>query len=264
MRLPGMSVFARRAWWLLAMALIHPGLCAAQATEQTEPKMLDGYLGAGIIYMSRYTGGAGYETDPIPLAMIEYKETAYIHFDRAGVRLWSSDDKKMAVGIAAEPRFGFHAEDGARLTGMSTRRDAIEGGADFEWELPQLSLSAAYFTDWSNTSGGQSFRFSMDRQLADGGPWDLSAYMDLDYADAKIVQYYFGVRANESTAMRPAYQPGAALISSIGLSGAYKLNKSYALLFGGDLSYLGAGAADSPIVVRRTDLMGYFGLGFIY
>lgn len=212
--------------------------------------------------MPRYTGGGAHETDPIPLAMIEYKETAYIHFDRAGVRLWNSADKKMALGIAAEPRFGFHAGDGARLAGMSTRRDAIEGGAAFEWELPPLSLSAAYFTDWSNTSGGRSFRFSMGRQLANSGPWDLGVYVDLDYADARIAQYYFGVRTDESTATRPAYRPGAALISFLGFSGAYKLDMRHALLFGGEMSRLGAAA--SPIVRRRTGAMGYFGLGLVF
>ncbi len=213
--------------------------------------------------LPQYVGGANKVARPVPLAMLEYEETAYIHLDRAGVRLWNIDDK-MAFGIAAQPRFGFHAKDGNRLTGMSTRRDAIEGGATFEWELPQLSLSLVYFTDWSDTSGGQSWQFSGDRQLIDSGPWDISAYIDLDYANAKIVQYYFGVRTDESTVTRPSYQPGAAVISSLGFTGAYKLNKNYALLFGGELSFLGAAVAESPIVQRRTGLMSYIGLGLVF
>ena len=259
-----MTASFRRAFCLPAAILLVPNLCAAQTTDESTHKALNGYLGAGAMFMPQYVDSAASDTRLLPLAMIEYQETAYIHFDRAGVRLWSADDRKMAFGIAAEPRFGYHAENGGRLAGMSTRRDAIEGGAAFEWELPQLSLSAAYFTDWLNTSGGQSLRFSMDRQLVDSGPWDLSAYIDLDYANAKIVQYYFGVRADESTATRPSYQPGAALISSLGFSGAYKLNKSYALLFGSGLTFLGAAAADSPIVQRSTGLMGYFGLGLVF
>ncbi|MHB8535310.1 MAG: MipA/OmpV family protein [Sulfuricaulis sp.] len=259
-----MNASSRRALCLLCTMLAVPEICAAQSTDDSTNAGLDGYLGAGALYMSRYTGGTRYETDPIPLAMIDYKETAYIHFDRAGVRMWSSQDKKMALGIAAEPRFGYHAEDGDRLVGMSTRRDAIEGGATFDWELQPLSLSVAYFTDWSRSSGGQSWRFTVDRSLVDRGPWDIDAYIDLDYADAKIARYYFGVRADESTAARPAYQPGAVLISTLGFSGAYKLNKSYALLFGSGLSSLGATAADSPIVERSTGITGYFGLGVIF
>jgi outer membrane protein len=259
-----MTALPRRALWLLAVMVIYPNLCSAQTTEQPTKKSLDGYLGAGVISMPKYVGGTDNAPKPVPIAIIEYEETVYVHFDRAGIRLWNSPDRKMALGLAVQPRFGFHPQDGIRLGGMSTRHDSLEGGVAFEWELPQVSLSAAYFTDWSETSDGKSWRFSLDRQLVDSGAWDISAYLDLDYANAKIVQYYFGVRADESTATRPAYQPGGAVISSLGLSGAYKLSKDYALLFGSELSYLGAAAADSPIVQRRNGLMGYLGLGLVF
>lgn len=263
MCLPCMSEF-RRASWLLAAALISPGLCLAQEASQAGEKTLDGYLGAGALYTPRYSGSAGNETKPVPLAMIEYKGTAYIHFDRAGVRLWSSRDKTMALGIAAQPRYGFHASDGDRLTGMATRRDAIEGGPAFEWETPQISVSAAYFADWSGTSSGRSWRLSLDHQLVDDERWDVSAYLDFDHADHKIVQYYFGVRPDEATATRPSYQPGAALISGLGLTGAYLLDKKHALLFGGEFSQLGAAAADSPIVQRGTGLTAYLGWSLVF
>ncbi len=259
-----MTTTLRRLPCLLAALLFVPNICAAQTADDTATKTLDGYLGAGVIYMPRYTGGAGYETEPIPLAIIDYRDTAYIHFDRVGVRMWSSADKKMALGIAAEPRFGFHADDGPRLAGMATRRNAVEGGAAFEWELPQLALSATWFGDWSHTSGGQSFRMSLNHQLADNATWDLSAYADFDYADARVARYYFGVRADEATATRPAYRPGTTLISALGFSGAYMLDRRHALLFGGELSRLGAAAAASPIVQRRTGAMGYLGLGLVF
>ena len=264
MCVPDMSECARLASYLVAALLICPGPSRAEEADQPPEKTLDGYLGAGAMYMPRYDGSAGNETKPVPLAMIEYKETAYIHLDRVGVRLWNFRDKTMALGIAAQPRFGFHASDGERLTGMATRRDAIEGGAAFEWQLPQWALSAAYFTDWSSTSGGQSFDLAVDRDLLERGPWDISAYVDFNYADAKITRYYFGVRADEATPTRPYYQPGAAVTSSVGLTGAYLLNKKYALLFGGELSSLGAAAADSPIVQRRNGLMAYLGLGLVF
>ncbi len=259
-----MTAFFRRVLYLLVVMLIDPSLCGAQTMEESAKKTLDGYLGAGAMLIPKYVGSADSKARLVPLTMLEYEETAYIHLDRAGVRLWNTDDKKMALGVAAQPRFGFHAKDGDRLTGMSIRRTTIEGGAIFEWELPQLSLSVAYFTDWSDTSGGQSWRFSMDHQLIDNDAWDLNVYLDFDYANAKIVQYYFGVRADEVTATRPSYQPGAAVISSLGFTGAYKLNKSYALLFGSELTSLGAAAADSPIVQRKTGLTSYFGLGLVF
>jgi len=259
-----MTALMRRVLCLLAAGLIDPNLCGAQTTDDSVHKSLDGYLGAGAMVLPKYVGSAGSETKLVPLAIIEYKETAYIHLNRAGVRLWSSRDKKLALGIAAEPRIGFRPQDGPRLAGMAIRHDAIEGGPALEWELAPFALSAAYFTDWSDTSGGRSWRLSADRQLVDDGRWDISAYLDLDHADSRIVQYYFGVPPDEATAARPSYRPGATVISGLGLSGAYLLNKNHALLFGGELTYLGAAAADSPIVQRRSGVMGYLGLGLAF
>jgi outer membrane protein len=259
-----MTAFLRGLLCLLAVAMVDPNLCGAQETDESAPKTLDGYLGAGPMVLPKYNGSADSQTKLEPLPMFDYKETVYVYLNRAGVRLWGSGDKKMALGIAAEPRFGFKSGDGELLAGMATRRDSIEGGPAIEWELPWFSLSAAYFTDWTNTSGGQSWRLSLDRQLVDNGRWDISTYLDLDRADSSIVQYYFGVRPDEATSTRPSYQPGAALLSDIGLFSAYKMNKKYALLFGGELDYLGQAAADSPIVQQRTGVIGYIGLGLVF
>jgi outer membrane protein len=259
-----MAVFIRWTFCLYVVTLINPITSFAREVDEPPKKTLDGYLGAGVMYLPKYVGSADQVARPVPLVMLEYKDTVYLQLDRVGLRLWSSDENKIAFGIAAQPRFGFHPHDGAALTGMATRRDSVEGGAVLEWDLPQLSFNLAYFTDWSHTSGGPSLKLTLERQLIDKGPWDISAYINLDYASTKVTQYYFGVPANESTATRPSYLPGAALTSTLGFSGAYKLTKSYAVLFGSELTSLGAAAADSPIVQRRTGLMGYLGLGLVF
>jgi outer membrane protein len=249
---------------LLAVGLIAPNLCGAQTTGASVPKSLDGYLGAGAVMVPNYVGGADSETKLLPLAMIEYKETVYIHLNRAGVRLWTSPEKEMALGIAAEPRIGFSPPDGPRLAGMAIRHDSVEGGPALEWERDPYALSLAWFSDWSDTSGGRSWRLSAERQLVDNGRWDVSAYLDLDHADRRIVQYFFGVPPDEATPARPSYLPGATINSALGLTGAYRLNKNYALLFGGEFSRLGAAAAASPIVERRSGSIGYLGLGLVF
>ena len=91
-----------------------PVLSQAQSIPSAAGKAWTGYAGAGIGVFPKYTGGKSLDTVPVPLLLLEYKETFYVDFVRAGVRLWSTDDKKFALGIAAEPRFGYRAGDGAR------------------------------------------------------------------------------------------------------------------------------------------------------
>jgi len=248
----------------MLVIVVNTNLCGAQTSEGSSDKPLDGYLGAGAVVFPKYSGSASHQTWPLPLASFEYRDTAYIHINRAGVRFWNTDDKKMALGVAAQPRFGFSANDGSRLSGMSGRRDRIEGGPSFEWETPAVSLSATYFTDWSNAASGQAAALSLYHQLFDDAHWDVGTYVEIEYLNRKTVQYYFGVRPGEATVSRPSYEPGATLNSSFGISGAYKLGNGYALMFGTTLEILGTAAANSPIVERRSGLTSYLGLGMVF
>jgi MipA family protein len=248
----------------LVIATAIPTGAYAEPGDSGAAKSLDGYVGAGARATSKYTGGAGGRTSTVPLLQFDYKEAFYVYLDRVGVRFWGSDDKKMALGIAAEPRWGFRSSDGPRLQGMATRRNRIEGGPSFEWELPAVALNIAYFTDWTGAGGGQSLRFYLIRQLIDSSHWDISAYGGFQRDSAKTVRYYFGVPADEATADRPFYQPGASLNPNVGINGAYKFGNGYALMFGADALFLGAAAANSPIVERGRELTAYLGVGLVF
>ena len=194
--------------------------------------------------------------------MFEYKETYYVDLMRAGVRLWSSADKKLAFGLVAEPRFGFKAGDGTRLSGMAERRNSIELGPNLEWETPLVSLSLAWFTDVSRASKGSSLRLSAYRQLINTSRWDVGVYASVEQESAKVVNYYFGVPASEATANRAAYTPGSATHWGIGLQGAWKFSGRHALMMGVQNTRLGSAAANSPIVETRNTPVVYVGLGW--
>lgn len=249
----------------MLLALCLPAESQAQAVREGDAKPgkdWTGYAGAGAFVFPKYTGGKGYNVWPAPLLLFEYKETLYVDLLRAGVRFWSSDDKKIAIGLAAEPRFGYRSGDGARLTGMASRRLSVEAGPSFEWETPLVSVNLAYFGDATNASKGTSLRGSLYKQFVNTPEWDFGAYTGFDRTDAKVTNYYFGVQGAEATALRPAYQPGASTHWQAGITAAWKFSKPYTLLFGVQNTRLGSAAANSPIVETRNATMGYIGLGF--
>lgn len=236
---------------------------AAPADAQMRPlAQWKGYAGGGAITFPKYTGGRASETIAAPLLMFEYRETVYVDLVRAGIRLWSNADRSLAFGIAAEPRFGFRAADGARLAGMATRRDSIEIGPNLEWENPALSMNVAVFGDVNGASGAASLRAGAYRQLIDSGRWDLGLYAGIDRATARVANYYFGVRGDEATVARPFYQPGSTTHLTIGASAAYRFSGQYAVLFGVQATRLGGAAAASPIAELRSAAIAYVGLGW--
>ena len=239
-----------------------PVLSQAQNIPSAAGKAWTGYAGAGIGVFPKYTGGKSLDTVPVPLLLLEYKETFYVDFVRAGVRLWSTDDKKFALGIAAEPRFGYRAGDGARLTGMSTRRHSLEAGPNLEWETKFASFSVGAFGDVTGASKGLSMRALAYKQVIDNAQWDVGVYAGVERESSRVTNYYFGVQAAEATANRAQYQPGGATHGTFGVAGAWKFSPRYALLFGVQSTRLGSAAANSPIVETRNAPIAYVGLGW--
>ena len=246
---------------ILALGLLVP-LCAV---GQTKPAPTggawSGTLGAGPMLFPKYVGGRDGQIVPLPIAYVDYDGWFYVNLFRAGAYVWGSADKTKGLSFSAEPRLGFKSGDGPRLAGMTTRRDSVAGGPTFDWTGDFGSLSLGYFFDLSHASRGSYADVLFDRPLIKNARWDVSGTLELSRIDANITRYYFGVGRAEVTPARPLYQPGSTTNATLWITGQYKVDQRYALMFGVNASRLGSAAADSPVVERRTAPFAYLGLG---
>ena len=254
------ALLSRSAFVLISLNASFAAIAEPAAAEAKDG--WNGTAGAGPIVFPKYVGGKSTQVWPIPLLSINYAETFYVELERVGVYVLASDDKKIGLGFAVEPRFGFSAKDGARLLGMATRRDSLEGGPTFDWDFDVVAVSVAWFGDLNRSSHGNSLRASIYKPLLKNEHWDFGALLAFDRMNGKLANYYFGVRPSEATALRPGYQPGAGTSTSIGLSGTYNLDKRHALMFGANLARLARGAANSPIAETNRAAMYYIGYGW--
>lgn len=222
-----------------------------------------GTAGVGVIAFPKYIGGKQTRVLPIPLLSINYNDTFYIELQRAGVYLLASNDKKLGLGLAVEPRFGYAGKDGTLLTGMATRRDSLEGGPTFDWDFDVVAISIAWFGDLDRSSRGKSLRTAVYVPILKNDFWDAGALLAADRMNGRLADYYFGVPATEANASRPQYRAGAGTHISLGLSGTYRLHNRHALMFGWNATRLSHGARNSPLVeAPRADLF-YLGYGWI-
>ena len=254
-----MKIFRRIA--LLAFSSL--ALVCTQASAQTPPEASGwtGTVGAGPVFFPKYTGGRGVQALPLPIAYVDYNGWFYVDLFRAGAYVWSSADRKQGLSIAMEPRIGFQSGDGAKLSGMATRRSSLFGGLAYNAENDWGAMSLGYFTDLGNASRGGYADLLLTRPLYKDSRWDVSGALEFTRSDSKVVNYYFGVTPAEATAGRAAYTPGAGTNTTLWLTGQYNLRKDYALMFGANVTRLGASAAASPIVERREVPFMYFGIG---
>jgi outer membrane protein len=220
-----------------------------------------GTLGAGPVFIPKYEGGNDMHVLPLPIAYVTYNDWFFVNLFRAGAYVWGSEDKKKGISFAVEPHLGFHANDGVRLEGMATRRNSLSGGPTFDWQGERGALSLGYFYDLSNTSNGGYFDVLFDTPFIKNDRWDVSWTIELSRLDSRVVNYYFGVPPSEVTATRPLYQPGATTKITPWITGQYNWTKRTALMFGVNVTRLGAAAAHSPIVERPLAPLLYIGLG---
>jgi outer membrane protein len=242
------------------LALCCAGRAQAQSTENSPG--WHGTLGFGPVVVPKYTGGRALEALPLPIAYVDYNDQFYVNLFRAGAYVWSSADRKEGISFSVEPRLGFRSSDGAKLAGMETRRSSLLGGPTFDVERDFGSLSIGYFTDLTGASKGGYLDALFNKPLVKGGRWSLNGTIEISRLNAKIVDYYFGVRPAEVAFNRPLYQPGATTNATFWLTGQYNLTPKHALMFGANVTQLGGAAADSPIVERRQAPLVYVGLGW--
>lgn len=221
-----------------------------------------GAIGAGPMIFPRYTGGKTNQVWTIPLCSVAYDDMLYVEPLRAGAYVWGSEDRKMGLGLAFEPRMGFKGRDAPRLAGMATRRNSLEGGPAFDWDLGFVAISASLFSDLTRASHGNSARFYIYRELVANERWKAGAFAGVDHLRARVANYFFGVSESEALPGRPTFSARSTTNPNFGVDGLYRPNKDYAVLFGLQATWLGNSAAASPIVETRRSVVGWLGLGF--
>jgi outer membrane protein len=262
------AAWKRVATWclfaLLCQFSVGPACAAETAAKDATEKLVTGRLGVGAIVDSRYSGGSGYQAFPVPLAAIEIADgVAYVDYWQAGLYVLSNDKKNLGLAIVATPRLGFGQHDGPLLEGIRTRRSSIEMGLSVDYGFSETAgVSLGYLHDVVGASDGSIVRLLGYKHVDFSEHFGVDAFAGVERLNARLANYYYGVASNETTAMRPMYQPGSATDVTAGLHFNYDFGRRSTLLFGYEVTRLGNELANSPIVERRFSNLFYFGYGW--
>ena len=251
-RSPFVRILASAA---LAMAGLS-GMAPARADANLEPLTnilsVPGSAGLGVVThfeRSPYRE-AGNRYDVLPLYLFE-GERFFLHANRGGIKL--QEDNGQRFDLFIEQRLeGFPADRlPDSLAGMATRDSGIDLGLSWRYRQPWGTVQAELMHDVGGISKGNEFRLGYTYDWR-SGPWSLRPSVSLALRDARLNNYYYGVRAGEATSGRAAYAPGTGLNTSLGLFGAYDLTQRWRLLAGVSATVLDRKIKDSPIVQKRV------------
>jgi outer membrane protein len=233
----------------MAFALFVCGSAAALQAPEESSKLRWG-VGAGFVTSPRPYAGAKSQTFPIPVVQIQY-ERWFLQGIRGGYELFSAP--RLRVSAFAQARFqGLEPDDSPFLDGMEARKKSLDGGLEILYRGRPLGFRAAASTDVLGRSKGQE----VSAQAITGAPIGkkllVLAGFGPRWETGRRVDYYYGVRPEEATSLRPAYSGEATLSWDLGISAIYRPARRWSLFALLNRTSFGDGIRQSPTVERDS------------
>lgn len=247
---------------LLIFSMLLPLAARGNTDPLIEMLAAPGSAGLGVVFRSErspYEEG-GTRNDLVPVYLYEGKRV-FLRASRAGVKLL--DDRSHGLDAILDYRFeGFpYDRKPQSLAGMETREPTLDVGLAYRYRTAFGTLNAEYLHDANGMHKGSEIRlgYSYDWHA---GRLRLRPSLTFSARSARLNDYYYGVRAEEATAARPAYDPGAGIDRWIGLYGTYELTEWWRLLGGIGVNVLDRKVRNSPIVRDGSQPTAFLGVAY--
>jgi len=185
----------------------------------------------------------------------------YLQSDRIGLKL---EREATRYELFLKRRFEGFATDRVpdSMAGMAQRSSGSDLGVAARWRLGDGVVYGEAMQNVSEESDGTELRLGYRYERWWTGPLRWRPYATLAWRDAKLNNYYYGVRPEEATAERPAYEPGAGLNLELGVLAAYRVSAGWQVLAGAGVTRRSSGVSGSPVVEAGTQ--PYAMVGFMY
>jgi outer membrane protein len=232
-------------------------------TETAIPRSQNLY-GIGVALLPKTSGSDEFRMLVLPIINANYGDRFYINALQAGAWLLDADDKRLRIGMATQARFGWDAADTSLTRGMNNRDFTLDLGPAMRWQTHYGTFNAQWGFDIGGASNGQTVELQYIKNLIRGDKFKLNASLGVNWNNNKFNNYYFGVGANETSLLRPAYAARSGTEFKLGANGSYALGKDSFVLFGTAVTRLSDAQANSPIVATRMQPFAYLGYSIAY
>jgi MipA family protein len=191
--------------------------------------------------------------------------------DSAGIRALKTENYEIDVGVAGA--FGAGSKTLEARKGMRELGTLVELGPRLKWNLgsapgsgklrAEIPLRAVFDLSDKGEYRGWSFEPRLTYEAQSSG-WRYNASVGAVFADTKLAQTLYEVRASEATPTRAAYAAKSGLVAwRLGTSVSRSLDKDWSVFGFARLDTVAGAANDASPLVRKT-AGGTVGLGVAY
>jgi outer membrane protein len=226
-------------------------------TRQLDPEDRSGNWSLGFAYtwQDSLYAGEDYRTDFMPTFIYTgekfFLDTTDIGWHAIDNEAWQVDifSSYFIQGYNDHTFFsdtGEVRDEDDPLKGME-RKNALEGAIEItrKTDLGRFGLQFRHDIDGVHNGGETRLRWA--RVLRDG-PWQLEPWMEYRYLSGEKADYYFGVREEEVTDTRPAFDVNSTYAWGVGLAARYTAWRQHH--FAANVAYRSFSdeSTDSPVV----------------
>jgi outer membrane protein len=202
-------------------------------------------LGVGAIALNQPYAGMDSEVQAFPVIGY-FGERLQVLGPRATYLL--AGDGTLSLRAEALVRFSsYEPEDSPVLAGMEEREMTLDAGLTAGAEGKWGTLELGVLTDTLDRHSGQEVRLSYGYDFS-GESLTVTPFAGLRWMSGDLSDYYYGVRPEEATAARPAYDLSSTLSPFAGASARYLLTERWSLFGLLVLQRLDDEVEESPIV----------------
>lgn len=229
----------------LIIAVFATAGLAEESTEKDSKPKIDTYVGAGPYVQTQPYQGADPIVLPTPVIFFDNR-LLYVRWTRVGLYVYGKQN--WGISLTAQPRpWGYQAEDSEQLSGMAERLSNWEAGVAIGGKNQLGFAELTYFHDVQNRSEGSLVRLEIGKSFTNGRWYNMPSLFVIRYSDA-LLNYYYGVRPQESTVQRPAYEAKAGINFALQHFFMYEMSKHWFLSANLRIDYLASEITQSPIV----------------
>lgn len=237
----------------------------AQAQANTEAGADSRYslaVGAAVARVPTYEGSDRFDTRALPL--IAYRSGRFFAGTLSGVGYNLSNLPNLEFGPVLTYRFGRDESDDARLRGLGDIDAGADAGAYVRWNAQPLSLSATLEQGVGGNVTGTTVRLNAAYALTIARSNSLRFDASIDWADAEVMQGFFGISAPQAARSGLPIYTASSGIRRYGVSAvwAHSITPQWVSTVRLGVYRLGSEAASSPLTFRRN--MGLVSAGLSY
>ena len=180
--------------------------------------------------------------------------------ENIGIRYLTDGGWELGV-VGRIQTLGFGNAESETLAGLSDRRWAAESGPLIGWRRWPVQVQWRTYWEIPNRHDGMTseLELALPREFARGY---FVPGIKLTYLSAAYSNYYFGISPAEATPVHPAYAPGSAVNTWVGLTLGYAVAARWLLTTTVGLEAFDSAISDSPIVARDRRWRASVGLAY--